>query len=121
MKETLYDNNGTPIAYLDKDDGNTFYLWNGVPVAYLDKAYAVYGFNGMQLGWYFNGYMRDLKGYIVGFNKQSVSIEVKASPIKSFKMTKPVKKIKQIIRTKPIWKRNNSVICLSQFLANGIK
>lgn len=120
MMETLYDTNGTPVAYLDKDDGNTFYLWNGVPVAYLDKAYAVYGFNGMQLGWYFNGYMRDLKGYIVGFNKQSASIEVKVSPIKSFKMTKPVKRIKQIRRIKPVWKRNNSAICLSQFLANGI-
>lgn len=121
MKETLYDNNGTPVAYLDKDDGNTFFLWNGVPVAYLDEDYAVYGFNGMQLGWYFNGYMRDLKGYIVGFNKQSATIVVKVSPLISIKMMKPVKSIKQIRRIKPIWKRNNSATCLSQFLASGIK
>lgn len=26
MIETLYDTNGTPVAYLDKDDGNTFFM-----------------------------------------------------------------------------------------------
>lgn len=26
MIETLYDTNGTPVAYLDKDDGNTFFF-----------------------------------------------------------------------------------------------
>lgn len=25
MIETLYDTNGTPVAYLDKGDGNTFF------------------------------------------------------------------------------------------------
>lgn len=121
MKETLYDNTGTPIAYLDTNDRNTIFLWNGVPVAYIDKDYAVYGFNGMHLGWYFNGYMRDLNGFIVGFNRQSASIIVKVSPFKSFKMTKPVKSVKQIRRIKPIWKKSNSTLCLSQFLANGMK
>lgn len=120
MKEVIYDNDGTPIAYLDTEDRNTIFLWNGVPVAYLDRANSVYGFNGLQLGWYINGVMRDLDGYVVGFNRKAANVVVKVCPSKSFKQCKPVKRNKQICRIKPMWKNSSSVIYLSQFLTRGI-
>jgi len=41
----------------------TIYLWDGKPVAYFSRENAdVYGFNGMHLGWFVGGIVRDHVG-----------------------------------------------------------
>lgn len=121
MQETLYDIYGNPIAYLDSSDGNTIYLWNGVPVDYVDFNNAIYGFNGSHIGWYDQGYVRDLNGYIVGSNLQRARTLTKMAPLKSIKHLKPLKSIKEIARLKPLYKMAYSSIPLPQFLALGSK
>ena len=94
MQETLFDSKGNPIAYLDFDDDNTFYLWNGTPVAYLSSNNTIYGFNGKHLGWYEKGIIRNLLGEKNGFNKSALGVFPKYEPYKSYKSYKPYKDMK---------------------------
>jgi hypothetical protein len=121
MEETLFEPNGDPVAYIDYNDDNTFYLWNGAPVAYLDISCTIYGFNGKHLGWYEDGIIRDLNGYKVGFNEKTLPLYAKFEPYKSYKKYKPYKNYKQYSKFKPIFKNNQSSITLSQFLFGGSK
>lgn len=90
---TFYDSNGKPIAYLE-EDGVHIFLYNGKPVAYLSED-AVYSFSGKHLGWFENGWIRDLRGRCVFFT----NISTGSGPIKPIKQIKPVKGVKHI---KPI-------------------
>lgn len=121
MQEDLYDINGNAIAYIDYSDQNTIYLWNGVPVDYLDNSNAIYGFNGMHIGWYDQGYVRDLNGYIVGSNRQKCRVLTRIPPLKSLKHLKPLKSLQQLRKMKPIYKLSYSSIPLPQFLTLGSK
>ncbi len=92
---TFYNRNGIPIAYED----NGIYLFNGKPVAYIDGN-AVYGYNGKHLGWYDNGWIRDLSGCCVFFTKNASGFGplkplTRIEPIKSVKQVKPVKFVRQ--------------------------
>jgi hypothetical protein len=64
---TLFDREGTPIAYIDTGEDLTIFLWNGSPVAYLENS-SIYGFNGRHLGWFKEGIIRDHQGNGVGFH-----------------------------------------------------
>ena len=51
---TLFDRDGSPVAYIDTSDNYTIYLWDGTPSAYLADSSAtnsltIYGFNGKLL------------------------------------------------------------------------
>lgn len=83
---TFYDSHGKPLAYLDNDRSHIF-LFNGKPVAYL-YANTVYGYNGRQLGWFENGWVRDLKGYCVFFTELAND----SGPAKPMKGAKPAKR-----------------------------
>ena len=37
MEETFFDPDGNAVAYIDYKDENTIYMWDGTPTAYLDK------------------------------------------------------------------------------------
>jgi hypothetical protein len=119
VEETLYDINGTPVAYINYDDENTIYLWNGTPVAYLCSDKTIYGFNGKHLGWFEDGIIRNLKGEKNGYNKQALPVYAKYEPYKSYKKYKPYKSYKQYTKYKPYYKYSNSNESLSQFLLEG--
>jgi len=97
-KITFYNRNGEPIAYTE--DGETIYLFTGEPVAYFHDD-AAYGFNGNHLGWFEDGWIRDLHGQCVFYTEDaSGSGPVKpvkhVKPVKSVKHVKPVKSVRQV-------------------------
>lgn len=120
MQTTLYDKTGMPVAYIDSIEQNTIYLWNGNPVCYLYQN-KIYGFNGLHLGWYENGIVRDLFGCRIGFTPNTCPVLTKISPIKSLKRLKPVKSLKQLPRIKPLYKSTLSEDYLMPYLSNGVK
>jgi hypothetical protein len=86
MELTFYDVAGSAIAYCD--DGRLIYSFSGVPLAYLDRD-SVYGFDGIHLGWWDHGWVRDHHGAWVFFTESSVGgppIPAKrAPPARSYK------------------------------------
>lgn len=119
MQETLFETNGTPVAYIDYHDDSTIFLWNGKPVAYLDSNSRIYGFNGKHLGWFEDGIVWNLNGEKGGYNKNSLPVFAKFEPFKSFKEFKPFKSFKEFAHSKPFKKTSNSCTSLSQFLLKG--
>ncbi|MEI6091958.1 MAG: 4-fold beta flower protein [bacterium] len=91
MEETLFDKDGTPVAYIDYNDESTIYFWDGTPISYLDEDNKIYGFNGKHLGWYEDGIIRNLTGEKNSFNSSSLPGYAKYEPYKSYKKYKPYK------------------------------
>jgi hypothetical protein len=82
-KVALYNQNKMVTAYIDYDKEATIYLWvEGHSVAYLDDAEygdqlkAVYGMNGIFLGWYQDGILYDKNGFVVGAEKGVVRLGI---------------------------------------------
>lgn len=99
---TFFNRYGVPIAYGDND----VYLFNGRPVAYIVDT-TVYAYNGKQLGWYENGWIRDLNGNCVFFTRDSSGFGplkplMKFEPIKSFRQVKPVRSARQLKKIRPV-------------------
>ena len=65
-EETFFDSTGTPIAYIDHEDGATVYSFAGKPLAYLDGE-SIFGFNGKHLGWFEDGVLWNYSGSQAGF------------------------------------------------------
>lgn len=115
----FYDCNGTPVAYTE--DGTHVYLFTGEPVSYFEQD-AVYGYNGKQLGWFNNGWIRDLQGLCVFFSENAsgsgpVKPIKRICPIKSIKQIKPIKSIREIRRIRPINQLAWSPLSGKQFFA----
>lgn len=121
MEETLFDSQGTPIAYINHNDDGTIYLWDGTPVAYLSDNNTIYGFNGSHLGWFEDGIIRNLNGEKSGFTKNTLSVYAKYETYKSYKKYKPYKSYKQFAMYKPYYKFGNSNEGLLNFLNKGKK
>lgn len=115
---TLFDHDGTPVAYIDTDEELTIFLWNGTPVAYLDKS-SVYGFNGRHLGWFKKGIVWDREGYGVGFVEGAVNKLTKLEPLKSLKKLLPLRSLQQLEPLEPLPKSQWSRTPLDIFLAQG--
>lgn len=64
----FYNNQGNPVAYCE--DEERIYLFSGQIVGYFYKD-AIYAYNGYQLGWFGDGWVRDLKGNCVFFTDKS--------------------------------------------------
>lgn len=113
----FYDRFGTPVAYND----NGIYSYAGKPLAYIDGN-AVYSYNGVQLGWYEQGWIRDIDGDCVLFTPGAVGGPVKPipklSPLKSLKQLKPLKSLKQMKRIKPIFRLVWSSLNADEFFCN---
>ena len=93
---TLFNSDGEAVAYIDDSDSDLpIYMWDGTPVAYLAPSnndyYHVYGFNGLHLGWYERGVVRDHDGYVVGFQQGTMSKSTRYEPYKRYKKSKPYK------------------------------
>lgn len=114
---TLYDGTGSPIAYYE--DGEHIFLFSGEAVAYLSND-AVYDYNGYQLGWFKDGWVRDLEGacvYFTDFATGSGPIKPvrKVRPVRHVKRVKPVKSVKHVKKVKPVNKLNWSTLSGIQF------
>lgn len=103
MNLVFYDRHGRATAYTE--DGENIYHFNGRPVAYIE-ADTIYSFSGIQLGWFEDGWIRNLKGECVFFTENAVGGPIKPIrqivPIKCVKQIRPIKQIKQLKRLKVI-------------------
>jgi len=61
----IFDKNGKAAYFLDKDKIH-IYAWDGKPVAFVEKS-CVFNFKKKHLGFYDEGWLRDLEGKCVGF------------------------------------------------------
>jgi hypothetical protein len=94
----LFNGHGRASAYIAVDDELTIYLWSGKPVAYLSSSenggYDVYGFNGVHLGWFLKGVIRNHDGDAVCATKERMAT-TESEPFKGFKEFKPFKAFKE--------------------------
>ena len=121
---SLYDNDGEAIAYIDYSEDATVYMWDGTPVAFLEKDdsdFCVFGFNGSFMGWYKDGIIYDKKGNTVGVKKGATNMITKIEKIKGIQRISPIRPITPIIPIQPIFKRSWSSTSLSEFLYFGKK
>ena len=102
---TLYDRDGTPIAY--SDDNEHIFSIRGEPLAYFydDK---VYSYRGKHLGWFIDGWVRDLGGECAFFTEYASGGPVKPikhiCPTKGVKSIKPIKQTREVARVRPVSK-----------------
>ena len=118
---TLFNSDGEAVDYIDDSDSDLpIYMWDGTPVAYLAPSnsdyYHVYGFNGLHLGWYERGVVRDHDGYVVGFQQGAMS---KSTPYKRYKKSKPYKSSLKYPPSKAYNKSSFSYTSLALFLLKG--
>lgn len=117
----LYDKKGKPIAYIENEED--IYTFTGKPVAYINDN-KIFGFNGSHLGWFENGWIRDLNGECVLFSSTAQGGPIKPieqiSPIKSIQKIKPIKAIKEIPKIKSIFSSSWSNLSGEEFLSKGI-
>jgi hypothetical protein len=118
MEITLYDQNGSPIAYLDPDDEQTIWMWDGYAVAYLDDD-ALYGWNGQHIGWFVVGIMYDLDGYQTGYTAETCPRTLKYEPYKSFKKFKRFRRFQRFTKTMKTLKSSKSGTSLNELLMSG--
>ena len=121
MEETIFDQDGNAVAYIDYNDENTIYMWDGTPSAYLDEENRIYGFNGKHLGWFEDGIIWNLTGDRTGYSKQTIPVFAKFEPFKAFKKFKPFKSFKEFAKFKPYKNTSRSNISLQQVLSGGQK
>lgn len=106
LKEiTFYDHIGRPVAYIE--DGEHIYTFSGKPCAYLYEGKYVYKYDGHHIGWFENGWVRDLEGACVFFTENAGNAGLakpfrQFKPFKSFKQLKPMKCIREIPRMKTV-------------------
>jgi len=120
---SLYDSDGTPVAYVAfGDDAPTIYMWSGKPVAYLadtsGDGFSIYGFNGKHLGWFVKGIARDHDGDAACGIRQAVD-SPKLEPIKSLKELLPLKSLKELEPLRPIFTVQWSGTPCAAFLYQG--
>lgn len=120
MEITLYEANGTPVAYIADDGEQSIYTWDGHAVCYIfsDK---IYGWKGHHIGWYSGGVIYDVHGYQVGYTKEKCPSMTRIQPIKHIKYIKYIKNIRYIPYLKPFFRNQRANISLLDFLKQDAK
>lgn len=99
----FYNQNGKPIVYTD--DNIHLFSFSGKPVAYI-YGELVYTFAGKHIGFFIDGWIRDLNGYCVFFSENATGGMLKPLkqllPIKSPKHLLTVKSIRQFPNLTPV-------------------
>lgn len=116
---SIFDRQGSPVAYVASDADRTIYLWDGTPVAYVYEdslATHIYAFSGRHLGWIDRGVIVDHDGAAVGFLAGALSIPTQYEPYKGFKKLKPLKGLRELAPVKPAFPRAWSERPLRVFL-----
>ena len=88
----LLNHLGVAVAYIDRSDESTIYLWNGIATAYLDGR-SIYGFNGRHLGWFENGMVWGNQGLKVGYTEETISTAGRTARLPTAKGVKQVKPV----------------------------
>ncbi len=122
----VFNEQGNPTAYFDlQDEDQTIYFIDGKAVAYLhlaDTIYQVYGFNGLHLGWYHNGVLRDKEGFMVGcVDGACYVIPRVGNYIRPFKQLKPFKSFRDLPSFQPNFIDLFSKLSLYEFLLDGVR
>jgi hypothetical protein len=95
MEISFYDLKGNAISYIDSN--GLIYLFNGQSVGYIEND-TVYSIAGHHLGWFEEGWIRDLKGRRVFYTNSATG----SGPVTPVKHVKPVKGVKHILSKKGI-------------------
>lgn len=119
MERTLYDAQGSPVAYIADDGQRTICLWDGDAVAYIDERLDCYGWNGQYLGWIEDGVLFDAQGQSVGFMKTSHVTSSFSESQKRSKIVKHTKFAKSPAVSRPPRREGNSSLALADFLRRG--
>jgi hypothetical protein len=82
--DTLYDQHGAAIAYID-DDETSIYIYDGTPVAWVMDD-SVYGHNGRYLGWIQEGWFYDRGGHPAFFTDYA-----RGGPVKPARRARPAR------------------------------
>jgi hypothetical protein len=119
---TLFDARGKAVAYLALDHEMTVYLWSGKPVAYFTRdsagGFHVHGFNGMHLGWFVGGIVRDHEGNAACAVKELLQ-QPELEPLKSLKQLKPLKSLTQLAPLRPLFTTSWGYVPCRFFLTEG--
>jgi hypothetical protein len=114
----FYNQYGQPVAYTE--DGIHIFLFTGEPAAYFSQD-AIYGFNGKQLGWFHNGWIRDLNGQCVFFSENASGGPAKpakyACPAKYARYAMPAKAARQARFARAAFSPSWSALSGVQFFA----
>lgn len=119
QQTTLFDSKGEPIAYIDYEEEEVIFMWDGTPVAFLEKNdgdNCIFGFNGKFLGWYKSGIIYNEEGYPVGAKEGAVNMRTQREPRKSRQARVPRKPRTPRVPRMPSWSRNWSEVSLTSFL-----
>lgn len=118
---TLLNQRGATVAYIDRSDDGTIYLWSGIPTAYLNGT-SIYGFNGRHLGWFADGIVRDSGGRRAGYIEEALAV-YGGTPLhlaeKGPKGPKPVPLPEEPAPPKPVYLDMPSPVPLGELLRRG--
>jgi hypothetical protein len=117
----LLNHLGVGVAYVDREDDSTIYLWGGIPTAYLDGT-SIYGFNGRHLGWFEEGMVWGNQGLKVGYTEDTIADVGKTSKVdrlKGVKQLKPVPVPPEPAPPKPAYTDMASPVPLGDLLRMG--
>ena len=118
---TLLNQRGATVAYIDRSDDGTIYLWGGIPAGYL-KGISIYGFNGRHLGWFAEGIVRDSGGRRAGYIEEALARYGRTPQHlaeKGPKGPKPVPLPEEPAPPKPVYLDMPSPIPLGELLLRG--
>lgn len=123
---TIFDESKRPIAYLFMDKNEKFiYEFSGEPLAvlehYEDEDYAIFGINGMQIGWFSEGWLYDLQGSVVGFLEGAMKVKNKKIPSKQERKAFRFQGYKEPVRLKYPLKHVWSKMSLKHLFREGLK
>jgi len=93
------------IAQAYTENAVDIYSFNGEPLAYFYMD-AIYSYQGKQLGWFSDGWIRDLNGFCVFFTQGATGGPLKSLihpiPFVGTKRLLPIKAPRQIMKIRPI-------------------
>ena len=118
---TLLNQRGLTVAYIDRSEGATIYLWSGIPTAYVNGT-SIYGFNGRHLGWFEDGIVRGGGGKRAGYTEEALAVYGQ-TPLhlaeKGPKHPKPVPLPEEPAPPKPVYLDSPSPVPLGELLRRG--
>ncbi len=102
--ETLYNAEGRAVAYVD-DDGESIYLYDGTPAGFLHEG-GVYAYSGRFLGWFEQGWVRDVHGHAAFFTEKASGGPVRpvrqVRPVRGVRQVRPVRGVHELKPVKPV-------------------
>lgn len=81
---TLFNQSGTPTAYIDKTRKNTIFLWDGHAVGYIEED-QVFSLKGEHIGWFEDDVFYSAEGYKLAATKWACPMVTSYEPNKSDK------------------------------------